>query len=190
MKTLIKNAKIYDGSGATAYMGQILIDGDRIERIGPAIDAPADRVIDLQGKSAASGFIDGHSHNDWFAIKKNPLPYFEPFIRQGITTFVAGNCGVSAIGFEEGCQYVDKLGGGLFDFQDTTGRYGTVDQLFAAVDEYALQSAGTCRTLFRPGRGRWKREPPADGRGGEPDAGHPGEGAPTGGSGTLLGFDV
>ena len=148
MKTLIKNAKIYDGSGATAYMGQILIDGDRIERIGPAIDAPADRVIDLQGKSAAAGFIDGHSHNDWFAIKKNPLPYFEPFIRQGITTFVAGNCGVSAIGFEEGCQYVDKLGGGLFDFQDTTGRYGTVDQLFAAVDGNMpcnlLELAGHC----------------------------------------------
>ena len=114
MKQLLKNAKIYDGTGADAYMGDILIEGDRIARVGASIDEAADRVIDLAGKSVASGFIDGHSHNDWFAIKKEPLPYFEPFIRQGITTFVTGNCGLSTVGFEPGCRYVDKLGGGLF----------------------------------------------------------------------------
>ena len=59
-------------------------------------------MLDLAGKSVASGFIDGHSHNDWFAIKNDPLPYFEPFIRQGIATFVTGNCGISEIGFEKG----------------------------------------------------------------------------------------
>ena len=148
MKTLLKGAKIYDGSGDKVFMGDILIEDDKIEKIGPGIDAPADRIIDLQGLSVSSGFIDGHSHNDWFAIKKDPLPYFEPFIRQGITTFVAGNCGVSAIGFEKGCRYVDKLGGGLFDFRDTTGAYGTVDDFFAAVDGKMpgnmLELAGHC----------------------------------------------
>ena len=39
MKTLIKNAKIYDGSGSDAYMGEILISGDRIERVDP-VEAP------------------------------------------------------------------------------------------------------------------------------------------------------
>lgn len=88
MKTLITNGKIYDGSGRESFMGQILLSGDRIERVAPIIDTPADRVIDLQGRSVAPGFIDGHSHNDWFAIKKDPLPYFAPFIRQGIAIFV------------------------------------------------------------------------------------------------------
>ena len=134
MKTLITNGKIYDGSGREPFMGQILLSGDRIERVAPTIDTPADRVIDLQGRSVAPGFIDGHSHNDWFAIKKDPLPYFEPFIRQGIATFVAGNCGLSAIGFEEGCTTTHKLGGGLFGFRDTTGEYGTLEDFFAAVD--------------------------------------------------------
>jgi len=134
MKQLLKNAKIYDGTGADAYVGDILIEGDRIARVGASIDEAADRVIDLAGKSVASGFIDGHSHNDWFAIKKEPLPYFEPFIRQGITTFVTGNCGLSTVGFEPGCRYVDKLGGGLFGFRDTRGEYGTVEEYFAAVD--------------------------------------------------------
>ncbi len=148
MKTLIKNAKIYDGSGREAYMGDILIANDRIEQVAPAIDTTADQIIDLHGKSISSGFIDGHSHNDWFAIKKNPLPYFEPFIRQGISTFIAGNCGVSAIGFEKGSPHADKLGSGLFDFQDTTGKYGTIDEFFEAVDGHMpcnlLELAGHC----------------------------------------------
>ena len=134
MRQLLKNAKVYDGTGSEPYRADILLEGDRIAKIAGEIDLPADCVIDLEGKSVSSGFIDGHSHNDWFAIKKEPLPYFRPFLLQGITTFIAGNCGVSEIGFEEGNPYTDRLGGGIFSFEDTTGRYGTVEELFKAVD--------------------------------------------------------
>ena len=134
MTTLLKNAKIYDGTGKEPFTGDVLIEDQRIRETGSSITTPADRVVDLSGKSIAPGFIDGHSHNDWFAIKKEPLPYFEPFIRQGITTFVTGNCGVSEIGFEEGCPYTDRIGGGLFNFSKTTGKYGMPDTFFAAVD--------------------------------------------------------
>ena len=134
MTTLLKNAKIYDGTGKEPFTGAVLIEDQRIRETGSSITTPADRVVDLSGKSVAPGFIDGHSHNDWFAIKKEPLPYFEPFIRQGITTFVTGNCGVSEIGFEEGCPYTDRIGGGLFNFSKTTGKYGMPDTFFAAVD--------------------------------------------------------
>ena len=134
MTTLLKNAKIYDGTGKEPFTGDVLIEDQRIRETGSSITTPADRVVDLSGKSVAPGFIDGHSHNDWFAIKKEPLPYFEPFIRQGITTFVTGNCGVSEIGFEEGCPYTDRIGGGLFNFSKTTGKYGMPDTFFAAMD--------------------------------------------------------
>ena len=134
MKTLIRNAKIYDGTGSDPFVGDVRIINDRIETIGKDLAADADQVIDLKGKSLAPGFIDGHSHNDWFAIKKEPLPYFDPFIRQGIATFVCGNCGISTIGFEPGCSHLDKIGGGLFNYKDTTGSYGTVDEFFSAVD--------------------------------------------------------
>ena len=134
MRQLFKNAKIYDGTGAEPRMGDILIDGDRIAKIGAHLDEAADAVTDLGGKSIAPGFIDGHSHNDWFAIKKDPLPYFEPFLRQGITTFVTGNCGISEIGFEAECPYRDKLGGGLFGFEGTRGEYGTAEEFFRATD--------------------------------------------------------
>ena len=134
MRQLLKNAKIYDGTGADPFVADILIEQDRIAKIGPSIDIPADSVMDLQGLSITPGFIDGHSHNDWFAIKKDPLPYFEPFLRQGITTFITGNCGVSEIGFDDPCPYVDRLGGGLFGFDQTTGQYGTAEAFFQAID--------------------------------------------------------
>ncbi len=134
MKTLLKNGKIYDGTGSDAYIADILIEDDKILRVEKDIDVCADETIDLDGLSVSSGFIDAHSHNDWFAIKKNPLPYFEPFIRQGMTTFVTGNCGISTTGFEKDCKYIDKMGGGLFFFKDTTGEYGNTEDFFKAID--------------------------------------------------------
>ncbi|MBP5159785.1 MAG: amidohydrolase family protein [Lachnospiraceae bacterium] len=134
MKTLLKNAKIYDGTGNDPFKGDVLIEGDRIVQVGASVSEDADRVIDLEGKSLSSGFIDGHSHNDWFAIKNDPLPYFDPFIRQGMTSFVAGNCGISEIGFDADSEYKDKIGGGLFGFSDTFGKYGDVNSFAEATD--------------------------------------------------------
>ena len=134
MKQLLKNGLIYDGTGNEPYRGDILIEEDRIVKAAASIDVPADQETDLQGLSIAPGFIDGHSHNDWFAIKKDPLPYFRPFLAQGITTFVTGNCGISAIGFEKDCPYTDRLGGGLFGFQNTRGKYGTAEEYFRETD--------------------------------------------------------
>ena len=138
MNILLKNGSIYDGTGSAPFVGDILIENDKIVQIGKELSdcsvSEVDNIIDIEGLCVAPGFIDGHSHNDWYAIKKEPLPYFEPFIRQGITTFVTGNCGLSATGFEKNSSYVEKLGGGLFGFQDTTGTYGSVEEFFEAID--------------------------------------------------------
>ena len=132
---LFKDALIYDGTGADAFKGDILIDEDRIVRVEECITPEEGwEVIDLKGLSVSPGFIDAHSHNDWFAIKNSPQKYFEPFIRQGITSFVTGNCGLSAVGFEPLTQHVDKVGGGLFSYSDTTGVYPTVAEFFSAID--------------------------------------------------------
>ena len=50
MKTLLKNAKIYDGTGAAPFMGDVLIDDQFIRKVGTSIEEKADRVIDLSGK--------------------------------------------------------------------------------------------------------------------------------------------
>ena len=135
MRTLLKNGKIYDGTGADAFLGDILVEDERIMEVGPDIVAEADRTVDLGGLSISSGFFDAHSHNDWFAIKKEPLKYLEPFIRQGITSFITGNCGCSAVGFEPGTPNLDKVGAGLFGYHgDTTGVYPNVKSFFEAID--------------------------------------------------------
>ena len=135
MRTLFKNGKIYDGTGADAFMGDVLIEDDRIIAVGPDLSEKADTVVELDGLSISSGFFDAHSHNDWFVIKKEPLKYIEPFIRQGITSFITGNCGLSAVGFEADSPYVDKVGGGLFGYKgDTTGVYPGVGSFLEAID--------------------------------------------------------
>lgn len=132
-KTLIKNAKIYDGSGAPAFLGDVLIEGDRILRVAESITAETDfEVVDIKGLSLAPGFIDAHSHNDWFALRKDHKKYFEPFIKQGITTFVSGNCGLAATGFSDGTAHRDKIGGGLFFYKDAEAKGSVKDFLDAA----------------------------------------------------------
>ena len=132
---LFKDGWIYDGTGAEAFKGDVLIDNDRIVKLSEDIHPEEGwEVVDLKGLSVAPGFMDAHSHNDWYAIKNEPQKYFEPFIRQGITSFVAGNCGLSAVGFEADSQHVDKVGGGLFSYTDTTGVYPTVSEFFEAID--------------------------------------------------------
>ena len=135
-KILLKGGKIYDGTASEAFTGDILIEGDKIAMVAPDIDAGEDvRIVDISGLSVSSGFIDAHSHNDWFAIKNEPAGYFEPFIRQGFTSFITGNCGLSAIGFEENTPHIDKIGGGLFSYgENCRGTYPGADAFFRAID--------------------------------------------------------
>ena len=131
---LLKNGLIYDGTGSDAFVGDILIEDDRIVEVGQDLPAGDAEVIDLTGLSVSSGFIDGHSHNDWFAIKQDPIPCFEPFIRQGITSFVAGNCGLSEIGLKDDLEHAQLAGAGLFSVKGATGTYADWNALSKAVD--------------------------------------------------------
>ena len=134
-KILLKNAKIYDGSGADGFIGDVLIKNETIIQVAKDIPAlPEYQTIELDGLSLAPGFIDAHSHNDWFALRKEPNKFFEPFIRQGITTFVSGNCGLSATAFADDTPHKDKIGGGLFFFKDCPEKMGKVSDFLAAAD--------------------------------------------------------
>ena len=115
MRTLFKNGEIYDGTGGKPYIGDVLIEDDVIVQVGESITAEADRVVDLSGLQICPGFIDAHSHNDFFYDREDAEKYYKPFIEQGITTQITGNCSFSPFGADSDTPYRDKLGGGLFD---------------------------------------------------------------------------
>ncbi len=119
MKTLFRNAEIYDGTGSNPYVGDVLIEDDVIVDVGKKISAEADKVVDLSGYQICPGFIDAHSHNDFFYDRENAEKYYRPFIEQGITTQITGNCSFSPFGAENDTPYRDKLGGGIFEAQHT-----------------------------------------------------------------------
>jgi N-acyl-D-amino-acid deacylase len=98
---LLKNGLIVDGTGAPAEKGSVLIKGGRIEKISRGAIAFRGPEINCAGKVIAPGFVDMHSHNDWFLPTKGKAEFKTPFTGQGITTFVGGNCGFSIAGLAD-----------------------------------------------------------------------------------------
>lgn len=98
-RILLKNGFIIDGTGKPGYRGDMLVEGSRIKELSPKpIAAENCQVIDCEGLAVAPGFIDAHSHYDQLVCLPDELDYTEPFIRQGVTTYVAGHCGYSPAG--------------------------------------------------------------------------------------------
>ena len=60
---------------------------------GRALSMHARSVVEAEGMALAPGFIDTHTHDDFSVIH---APAMEPKISQGVTTIIAGNCGISA----------------------------------------------------------------------------------------------
>ncbi len=60
---LIRGARVFDGTGAAARIGDVLIVGDRIVAVGTGLRRPAGaRVIDARGLTLLPGLHDLHTH--------------------------------------------------------------------------------------------------------------------------------
>ncbi|MCC6469447.1 MAG: D-aminoacylase [Alphaproteobacteria bacterium] len=92
LSLIIRNADVIDGTGARRFRGDLGIAGDRIAAIGAMEGQAAVREIDARGCIVAPGFIDAHTHDDRALLS---MPDMTPKISQGVTSLVAGNCGVS-----------------------------------------------------------------------------------------------
>ena len=95
---VIANGLVADGVSPTLARKDVAIDGGAIaaveDRISPG---RARRLIDAGGDVVAPGFVDVHSHSDYYLIVD---PRALSKVAQGVTTEVGGNCGYAAAPME------------------------------------------------------------------------------------------
>jgi N-acyl-D-amino-acid deacylase len=121
LNLLIKNVEIIDGTGEASYAADVGVSGGRIVEIAKGIETEAERTIEGDGLYLAPGFIDPHMHSGLtlFGNKKA-----ESSIRQGVTTEIVGNCGMSGAPlYGKAIDEVAFLKGGL-DFDITWNSMG------------------------------------------------------------------
>ena len=91
---LIRSGDLIDGTGAARRKADIRIEGERIVSVAPPGSLPVEgaTIVDAAGLVVAPGFIDVHTHDDNAVLVD---PDMSAKISQGVTTVVAGNCGIS-----------------------------------------------------------------------------------------------
>jgi N-acyl-D-amino-acid deacylase len=87
---VIRGGKIIDGTGKTAFIGDVAIADGRIAAVGGK-QGPAKRDIDADGLVVTPGWVDAHTHYDGQAMWD---PLLAPSCWHGVTTVLFGNCGV------------------------------------------------------------------------------------------------
>jgi N-acyl-D-amino-acid deacylase len=139
---LIRNASIIDGSGAARFQGDIGVRADRVAAIGRFDKARADIELDAAGKIAAPGFIDAHTHDDRLMLSAGDMA---PKISQGVTTVVAGNCGISLSPMPDGMEGAPPA---PLDLLDNDGKWFRFPTFGAYVEElHAHPASVNCALL-------------------------------------------
>ena len=87
---VIRGGNIADGTGGALRSGDIAIRDGKIEAVG-LIEGAGREEIDATGLLVTPGFVDIHTHYDGQATWDERL---SPSSWHGVTTVVAGNCGV------------------------------------------------------------------------------------------------
>lgn len=88
---ILRNGTIVDGTGRSRFVGDVAVKDGLLTQVGGTVTGTADEEIDATGLLVTPGFVDIHTHFDgqitWDEI-------LEPSVSHGVTTIVAGNCGV------------------------------------------------------------------------------------------------
>ena len=87
---IIRGGTVVDGTGAEPRTADVAITDGVVTEVG-RVDGSADRTIEADGLLVTPGFVDIHAHYDGQASWGERMV---PSSWHGVTTVVAGNCGV------------------------------------------------------------------------------------------------
>jgi len=87
---VIRGGTVVDGTGEPARRADVGIRDGRVAEIGGRLDGETE--LDADGAIVVPGFVDVHTHYDAQVFWD---PWLTPSDGLGVTTVVAGNCGVS-----------------------------------------------------------------------------------------------
>jgi len=145
---IIKGGTIYDGSGEPPRRADLAVTGDRIAAVDELSEAQAPTVIDASGLAVAPGFIDIHTHSDFFSLL---VPGADSKVTAGVTTELVGNCGGSAFPLrgEAKARAQEVYGdyGLRIEWEDIEGYFDYAEEVGYAINRAALVGHGTLRAL-------------------------------------------
>jgi dihydroorotase/N-acyl-D-amino-acid deacylase len=101
---ILRNGRVVDGTGSPWYHADVAVVGGFIVRVAPSLQGTARREIDVADQVIAPGFVDVHSHGGGGIFE---VPTAENYVRQGVTTLIAGPDGSSALPIG---RWLDSLG--------------------------------------------------------------------------------
>ncbi len=86
---IVRNAQVFDGTGADPRHADVAVSGGRFVAIGSSLGC-ATQEFDAGGLALAPGIIDTHTHYD---AQITWDPFLSPSPSLGVTTALMGNCG-------------------------------------------------------------------------------------------------
>ena len=108
---ILRGGMVIDGTNRQRFAADVAIDDNRIAAVGDLSGDTAEMVINATGRIVCPGFIDVHTHDDRMLRDAGDMT---PKVSQGVTTVVAGNCGISLAPFvasERPTEPLDLVGG-------------------------------------------------------------------------------
>jgi N-acyl-D-aspartate/D-glutamate deacylase len=153
---IIRNGRVFDGTGNPWFLADVAFRGDRIAAIGDLSASTAETEIDATGLFVSPGFIDTHTHAGG-GLATPGLSHARPLLAEGLTMILANPDGRSPLDLAEQRKALLKDGLGV-NVGQMIGHNSLREAVIGMEDRLATdEELEEMKTLLRAGleEGAW-----------------------------------
>lgn len=133
---VLANGRIIDGCGNPWFWGDLAIEQGRVAEIAPPGRLQGKQTLEMGGRFVSPGFIDVHTHSDLSILVNRRA---ESAVRQGATTQVIGNCGMSPAPVDEAhLADMQHYWGDISEQPEVTWAWRNFEQYLQALEDGGL----------------------------------------------------